>query len=109
MKSNIQTLLQNRRFLISQLPSIPAIGQILGDNHSNFVLVQVLGKEGGKPDGNRAEYLYKKMAEEQGVVVRNRSKELGCEGCLRITVGTMQETKRCLELMKEILEEKWGA
>lgn len=34
-----------------------------------------------------------------GVIVRNRSKVLGCEGCLRITVGTPAENDRLLRLL----------
>lgn len=34
-----------------------------------------------------------------GVIVRNRSKVSGCEGCLRITVGTPAENERLLRLL----------
>ena len=34
-----------------------------------------------------------------GVIVRNRSKVPGCEGCLRITVGTSEENDRLLRLL----------
>lgn len=34
-----------------------------------------------------------------GVIVRNRSKVSGCEGCLRITVGTAVENDRLLRLL----------
>lgn len=34
-----------------------------------------------------------------GVIVRNRSKVSGCEGCLRITVGTPAENDRLLRLL----------
>ena len=35
-----------------------------------------------------------------GVIVRNRSRIPGCEGCLRITVGTPEENVRMLETVK---------
>ena len=35
-----------------------------------------------------------------GVIVRNRSRIPGCEGCLRITVGTPAENARMLETVK---------
>ena len=35
----------------------------------------------------------------EGVIVRNRSKVSGCEGCLRITVGTPAENDRLLRLL----------
>ncbi|PWN40955.1 putative histidinol-phosphate transaminase, partial [Ceraceosorus guamensis] len=103
MRSTVRQLLSNRDALISSLQSIPSVGQILGANEANFVLVQILDQQGGKPDSKRAGMVYKIMAEQKGLVVRNRSSELGCEGCLRITVGTEQENERCIQLMKELL------
>lgn len=35
-----------------------------------------------------------------GVIVRNRTRIAGCEGCLRITVGTPAENRRMLETVK---------
>ncbi|PWN97026.1 putative histidinol-phosphate transaminase [Tilletiopsis washingtonensis] len=106
MRSNVRLLMENRDELIAGLKQLQCTGEILGANDANFVLVQVLDKaraDGGRPSGERAEMCYKRMAEERGLVVRNRSKELGCAGCLRITVGTKEENAKCLELMAELL------
>lgn len=40
-----------------------------------------------------------------GVIVRNRSKVPGCEGCLRITVGTPVENYRLLRLLSSLVAE----
>ena len=40
-----------------------------------------------------------------GVIVRNRSKVPGCEGCLRITVGTPEENDRLLRLLSSSVAE----
>lgn len=40
-----------------------------------------------------------------GVIVRNRSKVSGCEGCLRITVGTPAENDRLLRLLASLVTE----
>lgn len=113
MRSNLRTLISNRSSLLKELSTIKGVGDVLGSNDANFVLVQVLDaprEQGGKPDGTRAEMVYKRMAEERGLVVRNRSKELGCAGCLRITVGTEAENGRCVSLMRQLLEGggKWA-
>ena len=50
---------------------------------ANFLLVKM-----NHPDG-----VYQYLIE-QGIIVRNRSKVLLCEGCLRITVGTAEENER---------------
>lgn len=105
MRSNVQTLIRNRDSLISALQTLPGAGAILGANEANFVLVQMLDLETrSKPDNSVAQMVYKRMAEEMGLVVRNRAKDLGCDGCLRITVGTQEENERCIELMKGLLQ-----
>jgi len=61
--------------------------------------------EGGVPDNKRAKEIYQTLAEERGIVVRYRGGELGCTGCLRITVGTEDENKALLCRLREILTE----
>ena len=106
MRTNVQTLLKNRDTLIAALKNLPSVGPILGANEANFVLTTILDAPApdGKPDGKRAGMIYKRMAEERGLVVRNRSSDLGCFGCIRITVGTQEENARCVELMSQLLE-----
>ncbi|PWN37965.1 putative histidinol-phosphate transaminase, partial [Meira miltonrushii] len=107
MRTNVRTLLENRKTLEADLKQLPGVGPILGANEANFLLATILDKpaeEGGKPDNARAGMIYKRMAEERGLVVRNRSSELGCPGCLRITIGTEEENKRCIDLIRQLLE-----
>lgn len=104
MQENVRTLLTNRDWLLQQLQTIPAIGGVLGANDANFVLAQVLDRPGGKPDSARSRAVYRHMAEKLGLVVRDRGSELGCAGCLRITVGTDKEMARCVELLRELLK-----
>ena len=83
------------------------MGKAIGGNHANFLVVPILGPggaENGKPDNTRSERVYKELAEKEGVVVRFRGKEYGCEGCLRITVGTEEENRVLSEKLKLILE-----
>lgn len=84
--------------------SLGVIG-ILGKPHANFLLVQIGNKHDvSQPDNERSERLYKHMAEEDKVVVRFRGKELGCEGCLRVTVGSREECERVVERLRAGLE-----
>lgn len=110
-RKNVRTLKHNRTVLISSLTSLSkstlpdgsslGVGPIIGSNDANFVMVRILerGTKVGdiKPDSTRAQKVYKYLAEEVGVVVRYRGNELGCEGCLRITVGTEEENNAVLE------------
>jgi len=101
-RNNVATLNASRVKLLQELSTIPAIGPPVGANEANFVMVPVLGKD-GKKDTDRAQSVYKTLAEEKGIVVRFRGKEVGCEACLRITVGTEEENAKVIEKLKEIL------
>lgn len=104
MKTNRQKILEQRERMLKELPEIPGIGRFLGGADSNFLLVEILDRgEGGKPCNRIALALYERLAETRGVVVRFRGKEVGCEGCLRITVGTAQEVDKMLAVTRDVL------
>jgi histidinol-phosphate aminotransferase len=50
-----------------------------------------------------AVYTYLK---EEGIVVRNRSNQLHCEGCLRVTIGTREENNMLIEALKKYIEKE---
>ncbi|KAG7004752.1 histidinol-phosphate aminotransferase [Physcia stellaris] len=104
MKANRQKILEQRERMLKELPEIPGIGRFLGGADSNFLLVEILDRgDGGKPCNRIALALYERLAETRGVVVRFRGKEVGCEGCLRITVGTAQEVDKMLAVTRDVL------
>jgi histidinol-phosphate aminotransferase len=108
MRQNREKILKQRDRLIAELPKISGIGRFLGGTESNFLLVEILDhprESGGRPDNLTALAVYETMAEQRGVVVRFRGKELGCEGCLRITVGTEREVGRFLHEISTVLED----
>lgn len=41
----------------------------------------------------------------RGILVRDRSRDYGCEGCVRITLGTTEQTARLLRALRETLAE----
>lgn len=102
MSNNVETLSVNRSNLIKSLSQMKGVGRILGGNQANFVLAEVVDEE-GRPSNKRAVEVYKTMAESRGVVVRFRGSEKGCEGCLRITVGTDEECNEALKHLEELL------
>jgi histidinol-phosphate aminotransferase len=83
----IAELVQERELLVKELSAMQYVLQVYPSD-ANFVLVKV-------PDANG---LYNFLVE-QGIIVRNRSNVILCEGCLRITVGTGAENK---ELVRQI-------
>ncbi|GLA95479.1 histidinol-phosphate transaminase [Aspergillus tubingensis] len=107
MKKYREQIIVQRDRLVQELPKIPGVGRFLGGQEANFLLVEMLDKpasEGGKPSNKTALAAYEAMAEKRGVVVRFRGKELGCEGCLRITVGTEQEVTKFLHELRVVLD-----
>jgi len=41
----------------------------------------------------------------RGILVRDRSRDHGCEGCVRITLGITEQTVRLLRALRETLAE----
>jgi histidinol-phosphate aminotransferase len=108
MRSKVQQLIQGRQWLVAALEEFRRQGDLghrVGGLDGNFVLFPVLKRGTGEPDNVRAEKVYQKLAETEGVVVRFRGREHGCEGCLRITVGTDEENRICVEKLRKVLEE----
>jgi histidinol-phosphate aminotransferase len=57
---------------------------------ANFILFKVAN----------ADDLYQHFASNQ-VVVRNRTKQFGCENCLRVSIGTHEENERFIQILNE--------
>ena len=111
MKSNRAKILAQRERMLKELPDVPGIGSFLGGADSNFLLVEILDKprsQGGKPNNETALAVYENLAESRGVVVRFRGKEPGCNGCLRITVGTEEEVDKFLGEIRSVLRDILG-
>jgi len=64
----------------------------LYESDANFILVKV-------KDANA---LYTFLTE-KGIIVRNRSKEVFCDNCLRITVGTPLENEMLIKALEELI------
>ncbi|KAK4235279.1 histidinol-phosphate aminotransferase [Achaetomium macrosporum] len=107
MRENRGKLIAQRERLIREMPKIEGVGRLRGGTDSNFLLYEMLDKD-GKPDNVTALAVYERLAESKGVVVRFRGKEHGCLGCLRITVGTEDEVTRFLASLERTLAEVRG-
>jgi len=104
MRRQRKMIIEQRERMILELPRLAGIGNFKGDFNANFLLVEILASEGGKPSNWAALKVYKRLAEQKGVVVRFRGKEFGCEGCLRVSVGTEQEVSRFLAAVETVLK-----
>lgn len=103
-----ETIKKNRDWLLDVLKRdfADSIAPHLGNNDANFIMVPVYSRAGAPQlDNVRSAAIYKRLAEEKGVVVRFRGNEIGCEACLRMTIGTDDECKTLVEKLREALDE----
>jgi histidinol-phosphate aminotransferase len=84
--AQIAEIRSERTRIIAALEASPAIEKVFPSD-ANFVLVRTTGD---------ARALYEKLIAE-GIIVRDRSRIRGCEGTLRITVGTPAENDKLLK------------
>lgn len=66
-------------------------------SNANFVLLRV-----GTTKATAARFVEQMRL--HGILVRDRSNDLGCEGCVRITLGPAIHTERLLSSVQEVLE-----
>ncbi|ANZ75024.1 BA75_02471T0 [Komagataella pastoris] len=102
MRNKCETICKERTIVIDSLTKLPNVGRVIGGLDANFILLQFLDNN-GKPSNEVAKKLYTTLATENKVVIRYRGSELGCEGCLRISVGTKEENKILIEKISEVL------
>ena len=92
--ANVKTILKERKRLEALLPNYPFLQKIYPSD-ANFILIKV--------DDPNALYKYLLSGK---TVVRNRSTVPGCEGCLRITVGTPEENTYLIGLLNNYIGSK---
>ncbi len=90
MNAQVKEIISEREILQQLLTDVPGVKKIYPSD-ANFLLVQI----------NDAANKYKSLIE-KGAVVRDRSKVMLCEDCLRITVGTKEENRQLIKLLEEI-------
>ncbi len=74
---------------------LTAMGVPYWPSHANFVLMRI---------GPKHRELVEAMRR-RGVLVRDRSSDPGCEGCVRITLGTVEHTSAGLQSLEASLKE----
>ncbi|KAG7665116.1 HIS5 [[Candida] subhashii] len=104
MNDYVSRINKQRDWLLNQLTNLKYIGRNIGGLDSNFLLIEVLDKQ-GKPSNEVAYKVYNKLAVDNSVVVRFRGNELNCFGCLRISVGTEAENVTLVQKFKQVLEQ----
>ncbi len=89
MKDSVMSIISLRRELVEELEKLPITKRIYPSD-ANFVLVRT----------ESPVEIYKFLINEFKVIVRDRSRVVLCDGCLRITVGTPEENKALINALK---------
>nr|WP_288935269.1 histidinol-phosphate transaminase [uncultured Allomuricauda sp.] len=90
VNQEVKQILEERAELIKALDNLDFVKELYPTD-ANFVLAKV-------DDANKR---YQQLLEKQ-VVVRNRSTQPLCENTLRFTVGTPEENKKLIAILKEL-------
>lgn len=85
----IKETVNEREILASEISILPFIKKVYPSD-ANFILVKTDDPQ------NIYNYLVTKK-----IIIRDRSKIELCEGCLRITIGTKEENKQLIQILKE--------
>ncbi len=88
--AHVKTILAQRDRLMQELPRFPFVKKVWPSD-ANFLLVEVAD----------ADATYEHLTRD-GIIVRNRNRVTGCQGCLRITVGLPEENDKLLKSLSEL-------
>lgn len=89
IRPQVEEIRAQRDFLSQRLATHPRVLKVYPSD-ANFILVKV----------DDADAMYDYLIS-HGVIVRNRNRVKGCEGCLRFTVGTPEENLRVTALLEK--------
>jgi histidinol-phosphate aminotransferase len=88
----VSQVLDGRRRLETELRTL---GISFWPSEANFVLMRIGEK--------RLEFV--KAMRERGILVRDRNSDPGCTGCVRISLGTLEQTATLINVLQEICGE----
>ena len=81
----VAEIVEQRGVVAEKLAEMPFVSKVYPSD-ANFVLAKV----------DDADAIYEHLIAD-GIIVRNRNRVLGCEGCLRITIGTKEENEKLIK------------
>lgn len=87
--AHVSEVCSQRQWLATELAKMPCVLKVYHSD-ANFLLVKVTD----------ADAIYDHLVA-NGIIVRNRNRVKGCEGCLRITVGTPAENANVIDALKQ--------
>jgi histidinol-phosphate aminotransferase len=88
----VALVLRNRERLQQELG---ALGLHYWPSHANFVLARI--------GSVHAEFV--RALRDRGILVRDRRSDPGCEGCVRLTIGTDEHTHTLITALRAVVEQ----
>lgn len=89
MQQQVQEIISERLRLSSALSALPIVEKVY-PSFGNFLLFKVADPQSTF-----------RFLQDRGVILRDRSRETLCEGCLRLSIGTREENELALEALRE--------
>ena len=90
IKGEIKSIMDQRAELLKVLVDVKFVEKIY-PTEANFILIKV-------DDANKR---YNELIA-KGIVIRNRTTQALCENTLRLTIGTKEENKKLIEVLKQL-------
>jgi len=87
MRDRVTQILVERQYLANALKSIPCVEQVF-DSETNYILVRFTASSS----------VFKSLWD-QGIILRDQNKQPSLSGCLRITIGTREESQRVIDAL----------
>ena len=101
MEENAELINKEKLRLLKEVTALPYVDDgYVGGLDANFIVIRI-----NKGDNELANKLYYNLATISKVVIRFRGTELGFQGCLRITVGTVEENNSLIKEFSKTLTE----
>jgi len=87
MRERVAQILDEREYLVSQLRNIACVEQVFA-SETNYILARFTASSA----------VFKSLWD-QGIILRDQNKQPTLSGCLRITVGTREESQRVIDAL----------
>ena len=88
MRERVAQILAERQYLVANLRDIPCVEQVF-DSETNYILVRITASSA----------VFKSLWD-QGIILRDQNKQPSLSGCLRITIGTREESQRVIDALR---------
>ena len=87
MRSRVAQIVDERKYLVSALKTIACVEQVF-DSETNYILARFTASSA----------VFKSLWD-QGIILRDQNKQPSLSGCLRISVGTREESQRVIDAL----------